>query len=167
MARVTQQKSSRQNGNSNSNSVRGAQVSKQRNNKKQKVVIKGNQQGQNGSSDVVSVSHKTVRGRRTAERHAYGRQLSFHTEPPPGYTFIPAGNPQLTTALKEFAQRGNHKIYSVSVSGLNLDLTPLLSNHHRLRLMPLAMSYRVKSIVSVFTFPRLLWHRYATIMASV
>jgi hypothetical protein len=114
MARVTQQKPFRQNG--NANAPRGAQVSKQRNNKKQKVVIKSNQRGQNGSSDVVSASQKTARGRRRAKPHAYDRQLSFHTEPPPGYTFIPAGNPQLTTALKEFAQRGNHKIFSVSVS---------------------------------------------------
>jgi hypothetical protein len=114
MARVTQQKSSRHNG--PSNSVRGAQVSKQRNSKKQRVVIKNNNTGQNGSGDVVSTSCKTARGRQPEWRKTYGRQLSFHTEPPPGYTFIPAGNPQLTTALKEFAQRGNHKIFSVSVS---------------------------------------------------
>jgi hypothetical protein len=43
-------------------------------------------------------------------------QLSFKAEPPKGYTFIPAGNPELTNALKEFARKGNHEIYAVSVS---------------------------------------------------
>jgi hypothetical protein len=114
MARVTQQKSSKQTGPS---SARGAQISKQRNNnnKKQKVVVKSNAQGHNGSTDVVSVSSKALLGRKAGRRRADAHQLSFHTEPPPGYTFIPAGNPQLTTALKEFAKKGNHKIFSVSV----------------------------------------------------
>jgi hypothetical protein len=43
-------------------------------------------------------------------------QLSFTARPPPGYTFIPAGHPELTAAMKEFARKGNHKIYAVSVS---------------------------------------------------
>jgi hypothetical protein len=43
-------------------------------------------------------------------------QLSFTASPPPGYTFIPAGHPELTAAMKEFARKGNHQIYAVSVS---------------------------------------------------
>ena len=43
-------------------------------------------------------------------------QLSFTATPPAGYTFIPAGHPELTAALKEFARKGNHQIYAVSVS---------------------------------------------------
>jgi hypothetical protein len=43
-------------------------------------------------------------------------QLSFTAKPPPGYTFIPAGHPELTAALKEFARKGNHQIHAVSVS---------------------------------------------------
>ena|SRR2546421_6339148 len=43
-------------------------------------------------------------------------QLSFTATPPSGYTFIPAGHPELTAALKEFARKGNHQIYAVSVS---------------------------------------------------
>ncbi len=43
-------------------------------------------------------------------------QLSFTARPPPGYTFIPAGHPELTSAMKEFARKGNHEIYAVSVS---------------------------------------------------
>ena len=43
-------------------------------------------------------------------------QLSFTAKPPPGYTFIPAGHPELTAAMKEFARKGNYQIYAVSVS---------------------------------------------------
>jgi hypothetical protein len=42
-------------------------------------------------------------------------KLSFTARPPPGYTFIPAGHPELTAAMKEFARKGNHQIYAVSV----------------------------------------------------
>ena len=172
MARVTQQKSTRHHG--PSSSARGAQISKQRNNnqnnhnhnnKKQKIVLKGNAQGQNGSSDVVSAFRKTVRGQPARKSRVDPRQLSFHTEPPPGYTFIPAGNPQLTTALKEFAKSGNHKIFSVSVR-LSMH-TLCFAKFDRQHPMLLDMSCHVRSIVSAFTFPHLLWHRYAITMAFV
>ena len=42
-------------------------------------------------------------------------QLFFETKPPPGYTFIPAGNPQLTNALKELADKEGAKPLAVSV----------------------------------------------------
>ncbi|KPI36802.1 uncharacterized protein AB675_11876 [Cyphellophora attinorum] len=97
MARVTSQKNARHNGAYGNN--RGSQIAKQhhKNNQKQKVVV------ESGKGQDRNV-------------------LSFHTEPPQGYTFIPAGNPQLTAALKEFAKRGNHKIFSVST-------TPHASRH--------------------------------------
>ena len=44
------------------------------------------------------------------------RKVAFTERPPPGYTFIAAGNPELTNALKEFASRGDQKIYVVTVS---------------------------------------------------
>lgn len=44
------------------------------------------------------------------------RQISFQARPPNGYTFIPAGNPELTTALKEASREANQQIYAVSVS---------------------------------------------------
>lgn len=121
MARVTQQKPAKQAGPSNSNNKnRSAQVAKQRNTKKQKVVVESNGQGSNKPRNVVSKSRKMMRKQRTSRKYMQPahkvRQLTFHTDPPPGYTFIPAGNPQLTTALKEFAKKGNFKIYSVSVS---------------------------------------------------
>lgn len=117
MARVTQQKPGR--ATATSSSTRGAQVSKQRNNKKQKVVFQSNGPDQGEASNVVSTSSKSVKRRRKGKPPAHPKQLSFHTEPPPGYTYIPAGNPQLTNALKEFAKKGNHKIYSVSVNPLS------------------------------------------------
>ena len=43
-------------------------------------------------------------------------KVAFTERPPPGYTFIAAGNPELTNALKEFASRGDHKIFVVTVS---------------------------------------------------
>jgi hypothetical protein len=150
MARVTQQKSARQSGKSNNN--RGAQVAKQRSNNKQKVVIESTGQGSKGPNNVVSKpASKNGRSRKlpSPKRGTHDtHQLSIHTEPPPGYTFIPVGNPQLTTALKEFAKRGNHKIFSVSVSSLPRKILSLTvyRQHHMLN----AMSCRVKSTVQDF-----------------
>lgn len=115
MARVTQQKGPKHNGGGYANN-RAAQVAKQQRNKKQKVVVENKSNNKDAPRNVVSKPAKTVRGHGPQHPRAHPRhQLSFHTEPPPGYTFIPAGNPQLTAALKDFAKRGNHKIYSVSV----------------------------------------------------
>ncbi|OCT52291.1 hypothetical protein CLCR_08018 [Cladophialophora carrionii] len=44
------------------------------------------------------------------------RKVAFTENPPPGYTFIAAGNPELTNALKEFASRGQHKIFVVTIT---------------------------------------------------
>ncbi|KAJ9602067.1 hypothetical protein H2200_013427 [Cladophialophora chaetospira] len=44
------------------------------------------------------------------------QKVAFTEQPPPGYTFIAAGNPELTTALKEFSNRGNHKIFVVTIT---------------------------------------------------
>jgi hypothetical protein len=150
MARVTQQKSARQNGNSNNN--RGAQIAKQRNNKKQNVVVENNAPGAKGLNNVVSKSgpkNEPLGKIPSPKRHTHdAHQLSIHTEPPPGYTFIPVGNPQLTTALKDFAKRGNHKIFSVSVSSLHLRVLLLTfgRRHHMLH----AMSSPVKFTAWVF-----------------
>lgn len=48
--------------------------------------------------------------------------ISFKAEAPPGYTFIPAGNPQLTTACKERCRAGGLTIYAVTT-------TPHLRSH--------------------------------------
>lgn len=44
-------------------------------------------------------------------------QITFQARPPNGYTFIPAGNPDLTNALKEASRHASQQIYAVSVSG--------------------------------------------------
>ena len=43
-------------------------------------------------------------------------QLSFQATPPAGYTFIPAGDPQLTNRCKLLAREEGLKIFMVSVS---------------------------------------------------
>ena len=50
------------------------------------------------------------------------QKVAFTEQPPPGYTFITAGNPELTNALKEFSSRGNHKIFVVTVRSNHIDL---------------------------------------------
>lgn len=106
MVRVTRHQSGKHNGPS-ANS-RGAQVSKSR--KKQKVVLERNDQEDKKLRTVVRTHNLTARGR--THRKA---QISFRADPPQGYTFIPLGNPQLTTALKKAALDNNQKIYAVSV----------------------------------------------------
>ena len=71
---------------------------------------------------IESVGQKqlktTVRGRghNRLARKLTRRQISFQVRPPNGYTFIPAGNPDLTTALKEASRDANQQIYAVSAS---------------------------------------------------
>jgi hypothetical protein len=48
-------------------------------------------------------------------------QFTFEAKPPPGYTFIPAGNPELTNALKDFAREEGYKIFAVTVSRFTFD----------------------------------------------
>ena len=42
-------------------------------------------------------------------------QITFEAEAPRGYTFIPAGNPLLTTQCKELARQDGCRVYIVSV----------------------------------------------------
>lgn len=42
-------------------------------------------------------------------------QISFEAQAPPGYTFIPAGNPQLTNACKELCRKDGLKVFAVTV----------------------------------------------------
>lgn len=43
------------------------------------------------------------------------RKISFEAEAPPGYTFIPAGNPHLTNRCKELSREHGVKVLIVSV----------------------------------------------------
>jgi hypothetical protein len=127
MARVTQQKPARRN--AAAGSTRGAQTAK---NRRQKVFIEADSKGDKLRS-VVRPAGMTVRGPPAHPRN----QISFRAEPPPGYTFIPAGNPQLTNALKEFSRKEQRKIHQVSVGPLTrmtvmadcLQTTPHASRH--------------------------------------
>ncbi|RMZ85361.1 hypothetical protein DV737_g825, partial [Chaetothyriales sp. CBS 132003] len=106
MVRVTQQqRPGKQNGGGLGFVRAGSATAKQR--RKQKVVLESNSHhGQNADRCV----------------------LSFTADPPHGYTFIPAGNPQLTNALKEEAARSDAKIMSVST-------TPHASRHELSRVV--------------------------------
>lgn len=110
MGRVAPPRAARMTNGQASNGPRAAKVQKQR--KKHRVVMESS--GDKGEDDKLRV---VVRNRSSGfgECHTHTFQLSFHAEPPPGYTFIPAGNTQLTAAMKEFAKRGGHKIMAVSV----------------------------------------------------
>lgn len=91
------------------NGVKAGRVQKQR--KKNKVVLESA-----GTKDHDKL-RVTVRARPHKRRKAgtHNNQLSFRAEPPAGYTFIPAGNTQLTAAMKTFAKKGGHQIMAVSV----------------------------------------------------
>ncbi|EXJ81646.1 hypothetical protein A1O1_07711 [Capronia coronata CBS 617.96] len=60
--------------------------------------------------------HKVVVEETSKQNHKLRSMVTFRPDPPPGYTFIPAGNPELTAALKEFARRGDNKIYAVTTT---------------------------------------------------
>ncbi len=49
--------------------------------------------------------------------HPYliGSKLSLREKPPPGYTFIPAGDPQLTNRCKKLAKDEQLTVFIVSV----------------------------------------------------
>jgi hypothetical protein len=70
---------------------------------------------------------KTTVGLRRSEQIQLARkltrpQISFQVRPPNGYTFIPAGNPDLTNALKEASREANQQIYAVSVCLLAVNI---------------------------------------------
>ncbi|KEF57184.1 uncharacterized protein A1O9_07374 [Exophiala aquamarina CBS 119918] len=89
---------------------RGAQVAKDRN--RHKVVLPGNPKDK--GKQLQSVVRKT-RDAAGGTTHPVS-QITFKAEPPQGYTFIPAGNPELTAALKEFSRQGDHKIFAVTTT---------------------------------------------------
>ena len=90
-------------------STRAAQVAKDRN--KHKVVVETTSKDEKKLRSVVRRPKRRI-PRGTTYRN---RQITFRADPPPGYTFIPAGNPELTAALKEFSRRDDQKIFAVTV----------------------------------------------------
>lgn len=89
--------------------TRAAQVAKERN--KHKVVVETTSKEEKKLRSVVRRPLRHIPRGTTY----LNRQITFRADPPPGYTFIPAGNPELTAALKEFSRRGDHRIFAVTV----------------------------------------------------
>lgn len=139
--------------------VRGAKIQKQR--KKHKVVLES---AGNKDDDKLRVVVRNNRGH-FKNAGTYTTQLSFHAEPPPGYTFIPAGNTQLTAAMKAFAKKGGHQIMAVSVC---MYIPPrIVADRFRRHLMLNVTSFREKCTASaIISLPKL-WLKSARITGYV
>ncbi|CEL11413.1 hypothetical protein ASPCAL14515 [Aspergillus calidoustus] len=66
--------------------------------------------------------HKVILESVTQAKKKLRSVISFEAKAPPGYTFIPAGNPHFTTACKELCRKDGMKVYAVST-------TPHLHTH--------------------------------------
>ncbi|KAL1957894.1 hypothetical protein VTO42DRAFT_5459 [Malbranchea cinnamomea] len=60
--------------------------------------------------------HKIIMESITQEKKKLRSVISFEAKAPPGYTFIPAGNPVFTNACKEMCRKEGHKVYTVSTT---------------------------------------------------
>ncbi|KAK2796355.1 hypothetical protein FQN51_009445 [Onygenales sp. PD_10] len=69
--------------------------------------------------------HKIIMESITQEKKKLRSVISFEAKAPPGYTFIPAGNPQFTNACKEMCRKDGLEVFAVSVS--NCDSTQIES----------------------------------------
>ncbi|KAE8549750.1 hypothetical protein EYB25_008274 [Talaromyces marneffei] len=71
---------------------------------------------QNSSARSKFRKHKVILESVTQKRKRLRTILSFEAKAPPGYTFIPAGNPTFTTACKEFCREQSLKIFTVTTT---------------------------------------------------
>ncbi|PGH05619.1 hypothetical protein AJ80_08311 [Polytolypa hystricis UAMH7299] len=60
--------------------------------------------------------HKIIMESITQEKKKLRSVISFEAKAPPGYTFIPAGNPQFTNACKEICRKEALKVYTVTTT---------------------------------------------------
>ncbi|KAE8366675.1 hypothetical protein BDV27DRAFT_124955 [Aspergillus caelatus] len=60
--------------------------------------------------------HKVVMESVTQEKKKLRSVISFEAKAPPGYTFIPAGNPQLTSACKEICRKDGLNVFAVTTT---------------------------------------------------
>ncbi|GKZ31135.1 hypothetical protein AbraIFM66950_011276 [Aspergillus brasiliensis] len=60
--------------------------------------------------------HRVILESVTREKKKLRSVISFEAKAPPGYTFIPAGNPQLTTACKELCRKDGLKVFAVTTT---------------------------------------------------
>ncbi|EGE08276.1 hypothetical protein TEQG_07204 [Trichophyton equinum CBS 127.97] len=65
---------------------------------------------------VAVRKHKIILESITQEKKKLRIAISFETKPPPGYTFIPAGNPVFTNGCKELCRKDGYKVYTVSTT---------------------------------------------------
>ncbi|KAI9804042.1 MAG: hypothetical protein M1833_000323 [Piccolia ochrophora] len=61
-------------------------------------------------------AHKIVFESMTQEKKRLRTVISFQAQPPPGFTFVPAGKPSLTEKCKEYSRAGSHRVFVVSTS---------------------------------------------------
>ncbi|RJE25637.1 hypothetical protein PHISCL_02030 [Aspergillus sclerotialis] len=67
----------------------------------------------------------------TQEKKKLRSVISFETEAPPGYTFIPAGNPRLTAACKEACRKDGLGVFAVTTTP-HLRIHNLSQHVHRI-----------------------------------
>ncbi|WEW55646.1 hypothetical protein PRK78_001078 [Emydomyces testavorans] len=60
--------------------------------------------------------HKIIMETITQEKKKLRSVISFEAKAPPGYTFIPAGNPRFTSACKEICRKDGLKVFTVSTT---------------------------------------------------
>ncbi|OJD20769.1 hypothetical protein ACJ73_07895 [Blastomyces percursus] len=60
--------------------------------------------------------HKIIMETITQEKKKLRSVISFEAEAPPGYTFIPAGNPEFTNACKEMCRQDGLQVFAVSTT---------------------------------------------------
>ncbi|KAL2872220.1 DUF2293 domain-containing protein [Aspergillus lucknowensis] len=63
-----------------------------------------------------SRKHKVILESVTQAKKKLRSVISFEAKAPPGYTFIPAGNPHFTTTCKELCRKDGLKVYAVSTT---------------------------------------------------
>ncbi|OJD19254.1 hypothetical protein AJ78_00784 [Emergomyces pasteurianus Ep9510] len=60
--------------------------------------------------------HKVIMESITQEKKKLRSVISFEAKAPPGYTFIPAGNPKFTNACKEMCRQDGLQVFAVSTT---------------------------------------------------
>ncbi|KAI1953677.1 hypothetical protein LOZ57_000018 [Ophidiomyces ophidiicola] len=60
--------------------------------------------------------HKIILETVTQEKKKLRSVISFEAKAPPGYTFIPAGNPKFTSSCKEICRKDGLKVFTVSTT---------------------------------------------------
>ncbi|PGH17033.1 hypothetical protein AJ79_01417 [Helicocarpus griseus UAMH5409] len=60
--------------------------------------------------------HKIIMESITQEKKKLRSVISFEAKAPPGYTFIPAGNPKFTNACKEMCRKDGLQVFAVSTT---------------------------------------------------